>query len=429
MNKYIKLAKLNLRNYRKQSRFFVIILTACCILYLVTVTVSEGYRKICNNYKTEDIKLREIEFWPNEDEQFDTGVMKKIENLSHVSDVSQYFNVDFSDNYSIEIGGTKLKCLPFLRGTNRSFSFSPMGTVLENNHLQYINPIISGRDFCDKDKKKAIIDENTCYILGFKNPKDILGKTVSLILSDLSISGIEIIGVCSYQYGFYYEDLHSLNSQLRKSYLNSELCNPLFFSDDIISDVVRSEDTIDWQFENLKVYVDDTENVKEVCDKSLENFGYASSNMVSVIETKAKNAKSASILLFIIATIILLTALISIVNTLIIKIQCQKKFTQMILKIGYRKKDIIFIYILENIFISIKAELVALCISILACTGIDIFLSNGYSEVSTYSRFVFLLNIPNATLFCLFVIMVVSFHVYIVSYFQIRKLGREMVLK
>lgn len=121
MRKCIKLARLNIKNYKRQSKTFYTILMVCIVLFLITITVSHGFLTISQNYKTDMVKLREIELWPSDDAAFDTSVMQKISNIAHVEDTAQYINASFSQDYTIAIDGVSLTCLSQMRGTNRCF--------------------------------------------------------------------------------------------------------------------------------------------------------------------------------------------------------------------------------------------------------------------------------------------------------------------
>lgn len=408
---------------------FSLILFISVVLFLLAVTLFDGFVDVCNSYKTEDVSLCEIQMWPENDSQFNLDVMKKIGNLAHVKDTSQYFNIDLMNEYKLTIVKTDLTCLPMLRGMNRSFSFAPMSFVLSNNKKQYVDPIIYGRNFDSQDVKKAVIDEGTCYVLGYNNPKEIIGETITLTLSDITISDIEIVGVCSYLYGNYYEDLSDTDSMTRTSYLESSLCHPVFFSDDIINEVINSNEVIDWSYENLVVYVDNTDNVKEVCEKAKELFGYSSSSMISSIEEKAENVKNICMVLYTIGVIILLVALISIANMLIIKIERQKKFSEMILKIGFKKNDIVLSYIFENLYITLKSGIIAICTTMLVSVGIDLFVSVGYREITSYDKSLFLLDLKTAAIFLALLMTIVALLSYVVSVLQVKKLGRKILKK
>lgn len=427
MNKCIILAKLNIKNYRKQKRIFSVILVFSLAMFLIAATLSNGFVKISQCYKTDDVSLREIQVWPSDDSAaFDNSTVHKLSSLEHVVGASQRINAFLSQSYTIEIDGTTLQCIPELCGQNRSLSFAPRTVVAEIQHDETASPILYGRDFKSTDSRKAIIDENTCYILGYSDLNKIIGKTIDINLSDTSVKDVEIVGVCLSEYGFYGADLTNVDDYSRNAFLQSELCNPVFFSDDIILELSSNcNDIVDWYYENLHLMADNTDNVKEISDKALALFGYDSSNMIATIERKAANVESFSTFIYVISAIILLAASVIVMNTLIVQIIHQHKYTDMILKIGYQKKHIILIYVIENIIVSFKAIIIGLATSLGASLVIDMILSMLYREVSSMKQFAFLLDIPNALLLSCSVIVFISLLTYIATSYQFNRIRKD----
>ena len=427
MIKCVTLAKLNIKNYRKQKRIFSVILVFSLVMFLITAALSEGFVKISQCYKTDDASLREIQVWPADDPAaYDNSTVLKLSSLEHVVGASQYINAFLSQSYTIEIDGITLQCLPELYGQNRSLSFAPRMVVAEIQKDETASPILYGRDFKSTDSRKAIIDENTCYILGYSDLNKIIGKTIDINLSDTSVKDVEIIGVCMAEYGFYYADLTNVDDYSRNAFLQSELCNPIFFSDDIILELSSTcNDIVDWHYENLRLMADNTDNVKEISDKALALFGYDSSNMIATIERKAANVESFCKFIYVISAIILLAASVIVTNTLVIQIMHQRKYTDMILKIGYQKKHIILIYVIENIIVSLKAIVIGLATSLGASFVIDMILSMLYREVSSIKQFAFLLDIPNALLLSCGVIVFILLLSYIATSYQFNRIRKD----
>ena len=400
MSKCITLAKLNIKNYKKQKRIFSIVLIVSLVMLLLSLALSDGFLLISQSYRTDDVGLREIQTWPFDDPSaFEHSTVLKVSSMENVVAASQYVNAFLSHDYTIDVDGILLQCVPELRGTNRCFSFAPRTLVAEIQGDETASPIICGRDFKATDSHKAIIDENTCYILGYRDLNEIIGRTIEINLSDFSVKDVEIVGVCMSEYGFYYANLANIDEYSIKAYLKSKLCNPVFFSDDVIQEIsLSSNDIVTWYYENLILMTDNTDYVKEICDKALSVFSYDSSNKIAAIERKAANVESFSLFIYVISGIVLLAASVIITNTLVIQILHQRKFTDMILKIGYQKRDIILIYIIESASVSLKAAVLASTLSFAASFLIDVFFSMLYKDVSSIKRFAFLVNIPNALL-------------------------------
>lgn len=427
MIKCITLAKLNIKNHPKQKRIFSVILVVSMVMFLIASTLSEGFVKISQCYRTDDVSLREIQVWPSDDPAaFDNSTVLKLSSMEHIVGASQRINAFLSQSYTIEIDGTMLQCIPELCGQNHSLSFAPRTAVAEIQNDENASPILYGRDFKSTDSRKAIIDENTCYILGYSDLNKIIGKTIDINLSDTSVKDVEIVGVCLAEYGFYDADLTNIDDYSRNAFLQSELCNPVFFSDDIILELSNtSNDIVDWYYENLRLIADNTDHVKEISDKALALFGYDSSNMIATIERKAANVESFSTFIYVISGIILLAASVIVMNTLVVQIIHQRKYTDMILKIGYQKKHIILIYVIENTIVFFRAMIISLATSLGASLVIDMVLSMLYREVSSIKRFAFLLDVPNALLLSCGVFVFILLLTYIATSYQFNRIRKD----
>lgn len=427
MTKCIYLANLNIKNYKKQNRGFSVIIVVSLVMLLITTAMSDGFVRISQSYKTDDASLREIHTWPLEDSTtFDKLTVLNVSSMEHVVAASQYINAFLSESYTIDIDGISLHCLPQLRGTNRCLSFAPRTLVVEIQKDETASPIIYGRDFKATDSHKAIIDENTCYILGYSNVSEIIGKTIAVNLRDVSINDVEIVGVCMAEYGFYYANLADIDEHSRKAYLQSELCNPVFFSDDLIQELSHaSNDVVDCYYENLRLMTDNTDNVKEISDKALLLFGYDSSNEITTIERKAANVKSFSSFMLVISITILLVASVIIINTLVVQIMQQRKYTDMILKIGYQRSDIILTYVIGNIIVSFRAVVAALTISFGISFVVDVFLAVLYKNVSSIERFAFLLDVPKALTLSCSVIAFITLLTYLTTIYQFNRIHKN----
>lgn len=427
MRKCITLARLNIKNYKKQKRFFSVVLTVSLTMFFVASALSDGFVLISQSYRTDDVSLREIQVWPVDDTAaFEHSTVLKVSSMENVVAASQYINASLSQDYIIEVDNIFLQCLPFLRGTNRCFSFAPRTLIAEIQKDETANPIICGRDFKATDSHKVIIDENTCYILGYRDLNEIIGKTIDINLSDFSVKDVEIVGVCMSEYGYYYENLANIDECSIRTYLQSKLCNPVFFSDDVIQEIsLSSNDVETCYYENLILTTDSTDYVKEISDKALSLFGYDSSNKIATIERKAANVESFKLFICVISVIILLAATVFITNTLVVQILHQRKYTEMILKIGYQKRDISLIYIIENAIVSFKAAVLALTFSFAASFLIDVFFSMLYREVSSIKRFAFLVNIPNAMLLSCGLIGLIIVLTYITSSCQLNRIRKN----
>jgi len=426
MKKSFILALMNVKNYRVQNKLFCVILFFCMALFIMTLTISDGFAGISEGYKTDDISLREVNIWSERASGLSLESMKQIASRPEVTDAAQFFNVELDSSYDMSIDGAAVKCLPMMRGSRRGFSFVPEAEIIADEDGNNIEPLVCGREFGFSDRKKAIIDENMCYLLGYSEPSELLGKKVSIRLSDVLVNGIEIVGVCSYQYGYFYCSLENIDDFSRKGYLDSELCNPVFFSDDIISYISESAALNECYYENFRILVDNTGNVRSCCRDITDTYDYQASNLIYEIETKAREVRSAAVLLYIVTMIVFMAAVFSIINTLIIKIDNQKKYSDMLLKIGYKRRNISLVYLFENFILSVRTGIAAFIVSLVLSVLTDALFYKGYSVISVKEKYIFLIKPEKVCLFTLIIIAFVAVVTLLISSAQLKRIGRTI---
>ncbi len=412
---------LNLKNVKQ--KMFPAIVAVSTAFFLITLTLVNGFVGISENYKTDDIKLREVEIFPEYVFENNDEILSTISNFQYVERTSQKFFVSMNKNFDVQIGEQTIHCYPYITGRNRNFSFCTKSEALEKKGDAENDPILAGRMFNGTDKKKALIDENTCYILGVRDFSEIIGTKISIVLSDISIDDIEIVGVFSKEYGLYYTDYSKVTEDGIESKLNSDIMEPLFYSDDIMEEVSESKDFEMGLYEAAVFCIDNTDHVGLICKKAMDMFGYANLSMVAAIETKAQNIKNACLFIYLISATILLAALTGMINSLYIKMDKQKKFTEMIIKIGFRKKQICGAYILENLIILAKAEIKAIIAVWVIGLGIDVFMSQGYESIVNGKKYLFLPKMGEVFGFVGLTFLVLILMVTIVSNIQVGRVA------
>ncbi|MBR5713005.1 MAG: hypothetical protein IKX54_05355 [Lachnospiraceae bacterium] len=93
---------------------------------------------------------------------------------------------------------------------------------------------------------------------------------------------------------------------------------------------------------------------------------------------------------------------------------------------GYKKRDIVNCYLIENVLLTLKTGGIAVVSSFCVCLGIDLVLSGTYGGVSKQSKFVFLLDVPTACLCLLIFCLIVIALTYVVTGVQVNKIFKRM---
>lgn len=420
MKKVFTMAFLNYKNYKKLSKPVSIVITLCSILFLIFATLSSGFNKLLSNYNINDPSLHEIEIY-KEDSYITREELSKVSKLNHVEDVSQTIQAIIGDLFYFNVDDKRITCEGLQNFKNTKYSTFSKREVLEKNNNSYVNPIVFGKDFNASSKKQALIDENFAYILGFDMKGDIVGKKITVEIGTYLIEDVEIIGVFSYSYG--YEDYRfaDMTQDQKNLALKGVTNSPFILSQDLYDFFEQSERIVDFSICNPLLFCDLASNVKEVCDNINQYYELKTISLVDSIEKRANIINAVKTLIYIIAAVIAIIAVLSIISTMVQKILKQAHFTDLMLKIGYKNVEILWIYILENFYLLMKTILFSFGISFIISLGIDIFMANGYKQITTYKRFLFLLNFPAAVVYYLAVLFVVVFISLVSVKIQIRR--------
>lgn len=421
-NAYL-LALLNVKNHRRTTLLFASMIAMLLVFYLCTYAVCNGFLVLETQFKTEDVELREISLFVSNEAEYDMAKLNRIRNLPHIVDASQYFNVDQSKPSKIRINDVEIECEKDLRGTNRSFSFAPHSKLLNLVGTDEGEGIIAGRGFLPTDKRTAIVDEMATYRLGFSNPEDAIGNKFTLVLSDMEIDSVEVVGVSSRKLGCY-DTLTELD--MKEPSVVDPLADPFYFSNDIIEEISKSSDVENIWYESFIVLVDNTDNVHEVCTNIHQLFGYETHSLIDSIAVKTENVNNVGIFLFIIEFIVAVIVCFGLASSIATRIDKRHTFNEMLLKIGYKKSDIVFSHVIENALVSLAATFVGFGCSFIGTMLYDLENLQAYSEISRKTKYVFLLDWKYGALVVTVVNLVIILFAYIITRLQLTKSFRRM---
>lgn len=387
MKDVFNIALLNYKNYKKISQNMMIVMTTASILVLMFLTIGKGLNKMSNSYN-DDISLREIVVYQDNLEISDND-LKKIHKLSHVSNIYNSYYIYCNDDYQFSIDGVSFTGTGELLGIDSNYSSFSLSDIDKKN----VNPILVGREFKQGDQNACIIDENYAYILGL-NVEDIIGEKVDLFYGDIIIKDIHIIGVYSYQYGFFLNREDQMNDYMRNYYIETNKnVSPFLLSSDIIMSLSQSSISINYQHNDPLVYVDRANNVSGVCKNIQDLLGLSTINLIDIIEKKALLISNVERIIICIASILGFVAVVGMINSLIIKIDSKRTYTKMLYRLGYTKRKIKAIYLIENLLYGLKIIFISFIFCFLFSIALDMFMKNAYSQITSYKRFVFLIDI------------------------------------
>ncbi len=394
MKNRIALAQLNVKNYKRLSRSARISIIFGSILFLVLATFLLGLRQITENIVSSDYYLQEIRLNVTNIEM-ESAVLDEVANINHVEDLNLEYILFPSEPAKITLDDKNLYSL-YLYGSDATYSSFAKLDILNAFDGEYQNPVIYGRDFTATDEKVAIIDENYVYIFGYASFDEIIGKSISIQIGDILVDDILIVGIFGYEIGYQgLSDKSTLSDSERQDFFaRDDNISPFHLSSDIINEFSRHNEL---EFEDIgqfsvNVFVDDLENVLNVSVQIQDVTVNEIFNDLLYISNRLDLMRNVSIFLMCIVGIIMVVSFVTIVTSLITKIDNQIKLIEIMRKIGYTKKDIKLIYLIENIIITLKSTAVFLGISFAITMLLDIILIPAYSTITEMSKFVFLLD-------------------------------------
>ena len=218
-------------------------------------------------------------------------------------------------------------------------SFDTITYGVDQNYLSMLDlTVTNGRLLSGNDKHSIVINESASKSLGFKNPKDAVGKTVNLLVplndpgSDKSSfeGDFKIVGTIQTGSG-------------------SEIYIPSFFF------TVAGVDT----YSQVRLLVDESDNISLV-RKQVESYGFETSSPNDTIDQVNQIFAFFNIMLVGFGSISMIVAIIGMFNTLTISLLERTKEIGLMMAMGSRRIDMSRLFIVEALFISIFGALIGI---------------------------------------------------------------------
>ncbi len=412
MMKLFWISKTINKRYKSETRNFLIGITSSSILLLLLIMIISAFGKIYKTMSEDNVEIKEItitDFLKDdfENQQKISISETTIANLNKRLDVEQVvyrkqfkttaFNVKI-DGHVIPIGDT----------------FSAVDVRYETFDKYYIdkankkglsNQIIYGRNFNQVDLKKVLVDENFARTIGYENPGNIVGNIITIFNANVMIEQIEIVGVYSYLLGSVPSQLLEYNENDFNNYtLVYGYSSPFILSSDIVLEIGNDQILR----ENTSVVVDvksinDVKNVYNFITKQVENHVFSSYEDADKVTQIISNLL---VLVFTIVIVLFVLAFISIISNTIAKLLKQKDFLKMLSIMGYSNKQIVFIYVLEMLYVLFKAVILYTGSVFLMSLIIENLLKETYQILSPNLKNVFFLNWSHWLAYSLILIIV-----------------------
>ena len=434
MNIYL-LSKINNQRYKKYLRGFYITTTLASLLFLFFISITKSIKLIYVNVAEENLLAKQIiiRSYKNDEtgnlfkEEIDSTLIEYISKENNVDQTCVKYQL-VSDFMNLSIDDLTIPT-HYLPGVDPNyFTFCKLDHInIENNYGKIDRIFLAGRDFQQSDEKKAIIDENFVYFLGYQDVNDILGKKINISKFNETVEDIIIIGVFDYRYGSSPGNLiKNWTSMQRESIIDYGWAKPVILSKDVIDSFSEEFFNI-WVTGQQEVVFDvksinDVDSIYQLAKNYTNNIIHSSMQENKKIINQLENI---SVLIFIISALIMTVSFISIFTSTINKIYTQRKFLKMMFVMGYTIKNIVkmFIFskliILKNIFFTYTIIIYSITIYL------EFLLKPYYSIITPNLNNVFVIDFFDIVLYT-FALFAVSLIITIfTSWFQIKRLLNE----
>ncbi|MDD3382461.1 MAG: hypothetical protein PHT83_03060 [Bacilli bacterium] len=446
MNLYY-LARMNNNRYKKQTRIFFISVILSSFLFLFFIAISGSVKFMINTVNEENYELKKIEILSSEYFNMATpdGFLETdnllventfLENLvlrPEVDEISVKYHLNrkisnpFSESFKLYFEECEM-IVHSIEGVDSkyaTFSNFELKNTIEG-YEDFDNSIVKGNDFQNSSFKSALIDEYVALKMGYFNLDDVIGKTITIEINGITVEDIQIVGVFSYRLG-QSKNLsltakppeipgYSFPYDAPESFYAS---SPLIVTKDIIENLAEEDNIRSNYYAGQKKVVVETKSVYDVepiinlIEQRYPNNDISSTllDMTEEIETY----RNISIFFFIMSSVILLVAIFSIFNSLISKMFIQRKFLKMLLIMGYTIKDIVKVYLIDNLIVLFKSIIVYVLLTYFATLFIESKLKNSYRTLYEDANNIFIARIEVIAIYSFILILITTLIVVLVA--------------
>lgn len=396
------LARINNKRYSQLFKAVITLVVIISVIFLVVSTIGQGSKKIISNLSNQKVSLREIEITSYSEEGYsevDSNTIEQISKISHVSTISVKYKAQLKDSFFI-IDSYKIPINKFIGGVNTNFeTFSELDkNLIMEKEEKYL---VAGQDFSGVNSFELLIDQNLVCVLGYENVEDIIGKNISLSNENSENSiNFKVIGVFNYGLGSY---SFCKPEEIDKSFIEMVFrvgyMYPFIVPHAAFRDIISAQPMTDIFLEKINVDVDVVSNVASV----YEDVKNLTSNYInSEVGNATINAKRFSMMQQIINTIIfiaLFANFLILINSIVIKMEKQKSFIKMLHTLGYNKKQLAILYILDFTWIFLISLIIYTFIAFGLSIIIEAVLKNFYVLIVNNISNVFFLSFKSYVIY------------------------------
>lgn len=285
-----------------------------------------------------------------------------------------------------------------------AFSSAMVNSVKKQN--SEFEAIIAGEKFDAEEPFTAMISESTLVLLNMKQD-EIIGKEMDVFTSSGRQYSVKITGVYANEVSGYYNiELTDFQHAYQANNLNvfgvEFIFNCNFFRQ-IEQDAGNTETLYP---SGVHVSMDSYDEIDNFVEKMNTDYSLSTVSDYQIFYKDIQQQSKQARLFITLGVIVLVLSLLMIFNTMLINISQQKPFMKLLRLLGYTKRRIHIIHVLQSLIYGAFGSGAAFIVAYIGCTVVGFFTVASFGEISVNPS-VFMLPIQYA-LAILGVIMLMS---------------------
>ncbi|MGL5615025.1 MAG: ABC transporter permease [Sarcina sp.] len=294
--------------------------------------------------------------------------LTEIKNLKNVENISTRISTDIGD---IKYNGKDYYSVYPIEGVNLNYSVYLENDISQGAKLankKDFNPIIAGKMLNENNGNEVLVGEYLLPLLNVKNPKDIIGKDITLNVSN--INGIpvkpyneklEVAGVISkYMNNARFVVMNDSNAANIIGYLQN---TPNFMSR--------------YGYNSVIVKVKNINDLSTV-QNEINQLGYVATSNQSTAKNITATFNKIGTVLAMLGIIVIIVAAIGIINTMSMTVMERKKHIGIMKAVGANSNDIKKMFIVESAVIGLIGSIIGTLVSLGVYKMIALIISNIY---------------------------------------------------
>jgi ABC-type antimicrobial peptide transport system permease subunit len=422
-----RLARINHKNYKKLSRLTLTNIVISSLILLLVLSIGSGIDEVMRGVSEQKFEEKEVQirgFIRNGAQTISNPVnestITNIKNQMEVHSVQVSSILDVGQSIQLDDNTMQTNQLQFVNPNFSTFRHS----FLMDRQKEYgeFRAIVAGRDFSSQDKRSMIVDEALAHWLGYANPSTMIGKELLLRIGENSLQPVKVIGVHNYRLGVFANVVkkRSLSDVVIESKQMTDVMNyPGYVSHDVLADLAQAtresmETVVTVQAQKIPDVQPLVEYIRSVTNNALWYNQEGLNKLMDLMQ-------NVQLVTLSIAVITLLVALLNMINMLVVKMIKQKKNIHIMSVLGFKKRQIVVMYIFDQLLILIKAIITYALLVFLITIAIDRLMYGSYSMLSDEITAPFVMDVSTFAIYTLLVLVVFLGAVTVIASMQMKR--------